>query len=42
MWIRGSWPRVRIDQMLTIGWKALIPLSLAWILLTGVVLEVVG
>lgn len=42
MWIRGSQPRTRIDQMLSLGWRALIPASLVWILLTGVVLKIVG
>lgn len=42
MWIRGTWPRVRIDQMLAFGWKLLIPLSLAWTLLSGVWLRVAG
>lgn len=42
MWIRGTLPRVRIDQMLTLGWKALIPASLVWVMLTGLVLKVVG
>jgi NADH-quinone oxidoreductase subunit H len=42
MWIRGTLPRVRIDQMLAIGWKGLIPLSLVWIMFTGVLVKAVG
>lgn len=29
MWIRGTWPRFRIDQMLGFAWKVLVPASLA-------------
>lgn len=36
-WIRGTFPRVRIDQMMSLGWKRLIPAALAMIMLTGVV-----
>ncbi len=39
MWIRGTFPRVRIDQLMQIGWKWLIPASLAWIVVTGVVFK---
>lgn len=35
VWISWSVPRVRIDQILNIGWKRLIPLSLAAILLAA-------
>lgn len=34
-WIRSTLPRYRYDQLMNIGWKILIPLSLANIILTG-------
>lgn len=35
MWIRATLPRIRIDQMMSFGWKFLIPLSLVSLALTG-------
>ena len=35
VWVSWSVPRVRIDQILNIGWKRLIPLSLLAILLAA-------
>ncbi len=37
-WIRGTYPRLRIDQLMAFGWKLLVPLSFANILITGIVL----
>ena len=42
MWMRGVVPRVRIDQLLNIGWKVLIPLALFNIFITGVGMQVIG
>ncbi len=39
MWIRGTWPRFRIDQMLAFAWKVLVPASLANLLWVAVVLK---
>ncbi|HEY5975785.1 MAG TPA: NADH-quinone oxidoreductase subunit NuoH [Geobacteraceae bacterium] len=35
IWLRGTLPRLRYDQLMLFGWKALTPLSLLNILLTG-------
>jgi NADH-quinone oxidoreductase subunit H len=37
VWLRGTLPRFRYDQLMNIGWKALIPLGLAAILLNAVI-----
>jgi NADH-quinone oxidoreductase subunit H len=37
IWLRGSLPRVRYDQLMNLGWKVLIPVSLAWILMVATV-----
>ena len=36
MWFRFTFPRYRYDQLMNIGWKVLLPLSLANILITGI------
>ncbi|MCX5891647.1 MAG: NADH-quinone oxidoreductase subunit H, partial [Deltaproteobacteria bacterium] len=35
IWVRGTFPRLRFDQLMRLGWKVLVPLSLANILFTG-------
>ncbi|HRA20723.1 MAG TPA: NADH-quinone oxidoreductase subunit H, partial [Anaerolineae bacterium] len=35
MWLRGTWPRLRSDQLMGFAWKVLVPLSLANLLVTA-------
>jgi len=40
MTIRGTMPRIRVDQLLTLGWKFLLPVSLAWVMITAFIIRV--
>ena len=35
-WLRATFPRYRYDQIMRLGWKVFIPLSIAWIFVAGV------
>ena len=42
MWVRWSIPRYRFDQLMMLAWRALIPMSLALLLVTAVVVYLFG
>ncbi len=42
MWIRWTIPRFRYDQLMNLGWKGLIPLSIANIFLTALIMWLTG
>ncbi|WP_343531021.1 NADH-quinone oxidoreductase subunit NuoH [Pedobacter sp.] len=42
MWVRWTIPRFRYDQLMRLGWKALIPLAIANIVITGIVIAIVN
>ena len=42
IWMRGTLPRLRYDQLMHLGWKVLIPLALLNIIVTGGVMLLVG
>ena len=41
-WVRATFPRYRYDQLMRLGWKVFLPLSLAWLVVTAGALELFG
>jgi len=37
IWVRATFPRLRYDQLMKLGWKVMVPLALANIVITGLV-----
>jgi NADH-quinone oxidoreductase subunit H len=40
MWVRGTFPRLRMDQLMKFAWQVLLPIGLVNIVLTGILLIV--
>ena len=41
IWCRASFPRYRYDQLMRLGWKVFLPLSLSWLFLTSAICQVI-
>jgi NADH-quinone oxidoreductase subunit H len=42
LWVRATFPRYRYDQLMRLGWKVFLPLSLIWLVLTAGALMAFG
>jgi NADH-quinone oxidoreductase subunit H len=42
LWFRASWPRYRYDQLMKLGWQFLLPLSIANVIVTAILVVVLG
>jgi NADH-quinone oxidoreductase subunit H len=42
LWVRATFPRYRYDQLMRLGWKVFLPLSLGWLIITAGVLLAMG
>src|SRR5438093_12706605 len=42
LWFRASWPRYRYDQLMKLGWQFLLPLSMANVIVTAILVVVLG
>lgn len=39
LWIRATFPRYRYDQIMRLGWKVFIPITLVWIIFLGAMMQ---
>ena len=39
LWFRATFPRYRYDQIMRLGWKIFIPITLVWIVLVGMIMQ---
>lgn len=42
LWVRATLPRFRYDQLMRLGWKVFLPLSLLWLVLTAFAVKLFG
>jgi len=39
LWVRATFPRFRYDQIMRLGWKIFIPVTLVWLVVVGLVIQ---
>lgn len=39
LWIRATFPRYRYDQLMRLGWKVLIPVTMIWLIILGIMIK---
>jgi len=39
LWFRATFPRYRYDQIMRLGWKVLIPVTLVWLVVVGILMQ---
>jgi NADH-quinone oxidoreductase subunit H len=42
LWFRASWPRYRYDQLMKVGWQYLLPIAIANVIVTAILVLVLG
>lgn len=42
IWVRASWPRIRYDRLMQLGWKIMFPLALLNVIVTAIVVVLVN
>ncbi len=42
IWIRATWPRIRYDRLMALGWKIMFPIGLLNVVITAIVIVLVG
>jgi len=42
VWVRATLPRLRYDQLMSLGWKVFLPVSMAWLVITAGIMEIFG
>lgn len=42
IWVRATWPRIRYDRLMALGWKIMFPIGLLNVIVTAIVIVLVG
>ena len=42
VWVRAAFPRYRYDQLMRLGWKVFLPLSLGWVFIVSSIILLLG